>query len=398
MNVLILTPDRVGSTLLQRVLTVYMLRREFDKPVINLHELSNGLESYYNTTLNQMTIGRSSERGYDQSLSDIQELLESVDHYKTSRLAHYHLEQRDDPKAEQLKFYNYLNENFYIIKCARKNLFEHALSWIIVAHSKVLNVYSPQDKIDKFSKLYNEKITATKEGLRSKLDAYLRYEQWADRYFNIQSYFNYEDSINDLEKYILNLDFMKQSKDNTWKDMFGIEFNDYNKLHKAIPDMVLNQPEQGINITPTMLLRSNDWDNMKGESWGENIPTDLETANLPQVVKDEIKQRGDLPTVKVSKDTALFLRENLPAYRSTKDEMTSLADNGFMPGDIPHKLQTFNEKKKIIENYTQCIEWYNEWAVENNQEPFNEENFEQLISREETAMNDFALQLENQQK
>ena len=41
MNVLLLTPDRVGSTLLQRTLTVYMLRRGFDKPVINLHELTN---------------------------------------------------------------------------------------------------------------------------------------------------------------------------------------------------------------------------------------------------------------------------------------------------------------------------------------------------------------------
>ena len=45
MNVLILTPDRVGSTLLQRVLTVYMLRQGFDKPVINLHELTNGLKN-----------------------------------------------------------------------------------------------------------------------------------------------------------------------------------------------------------------------------------------------------------------------------------------------------------------------------------------------------------------
>ena len=48
MNVLILTPDRVGSTLLQRVLTIYMLRKEFDRPVINLHELTNGLIKYYN--------------------------------------------------------------------------------------------------------------------------------------------------------------------------------------------------------------------------------------------------------------------------------------------------------------------------------------------------------------
>ena len=48
MNVLILTPDRVGSTLLQRLITIYMLRKGFDLPVVNLHELSNGLQKYYN--------------------------------------------------------------------------------------------------------------------------------------------------------------------------------------------------------------------------------------------------------------------------------------------------------------------------------------------------------------
>ena len=47
MNVLILTPDGVGSTLLQRVLTISMQLHEFDRPVINLHELTNGLEKYY---------------------------------------------------------------------------------------------------------------------------------------------------------------------------------------------------------------------------------------------------------------------------------------------------------------------------------------------------------------
>ena len=112
MNVLILTPDRVGSTLLQRLLTVYMLRRQFDKPVINLHELTNGLEKYYNTTLNQEVLGKpkGTEWGYFQSLAEIEDLLNSVDHYKTSRLAHYHLVNRRDTLSEQLKFYDYLNK------------------------------------------------------------------------------------------------------------------------------------------------------------------------------------------------------------------------------------------------------------------------------------------------
>ena len=124
MNVLILTPDRVGSTLLQRLLTVYMLRREFDKPVINLHELTNGLERYYNTTLNQEVLGKpkGTHWGYHQTLPEIQDLLQSADHYKTSRLAHYHIVNRQDSINDQIKFYEYLNENFFIISCRRENL------------------------------------------------------------------------------------------------------------------------------------------------------------------------------------------------------------------------------------------------------------------------------------
>ena len=111
MNVLILTPDRVGSTLLQRLITVYMLRKGFDRPVINLHELSNGLTKYYNTTLNQEVLGKpkGTQWGYFQTLTEVQDLLKSVDHYKTSRLAHYHIVNRQDSVAEQIKFYEYIN-------------------------------------------------------------------------------------------------------------------------------------------------------------------------------------------------------------------------------------------------------------------------------------------------
>jgi len=44
MNVLILTPDCVGSTLLQRLITIYATINENYNPLtINLHELTNGL-------------------------------------------------------------------------------------------------------------------------------------------------------------------------------------------------------------------------------------------------------------------------------------------------------------------------------------------------------------------
>ena len=66
MNVLILTPDRVGSTLLQRLITIYMQFHEYDRPVINLHELTNGLIKYYSPTFNDEVLGKGTgdEWGY----------------------------------------------------------------------------------------------------------------------------------------------------------------------------------------------------------------------------------------------------------------------------------------------------------------------------------------------
>jgi len=59
MNVLILTPDRVGSTLLQRLITIYATINENYNPLtVNLHELTNGLVSYEHPTFKQSILGK----------------------------------------------------------------------------------------------------------------------------------------------------------------------------------------------------------------------------------------------------------------------------------------------------------------------------------------------------
>ena len=182
MNVLILTPDRVGSTLLQRLITVYMNMHEFDWPVINLHELSNGLIKYYNSAYQREVLGKPNGRawGYYQTLEEIAELLHSTDHYKTSRLAHYHIQNRADSLAQQLPFYNYLNENFFIIQARRRNLLEHALSWCIFNETKRLNVYSHADKVQTLSALYQSKITVDTGIMINYLFKYQAYLEWLD--------------------------------------------------------------------------------------------------------------------------------------------------------------------------------------------------------------------------
>ena len=405
MNVLLLTPDRVGSTLLQRTLTIYMLRKGFDKPVINLHELSNGLEKVYNPILNREVLSKpkGTQWGYYQTLPEVLDLLQGSDHYITSRLAHYHLQRRNDPTADRLKFFDYLNNNFYIISCRRKNLFEHALSWVIQAHSKVLNVYSIESKINTFYDIYKNGVVATKERVDTVLDRYLSYIQWTDTQFDVQSYFNYEDSINDLESYILGLDFMTDAKDNTWNDMFGMTFDTWNKCHKTLPDLFFLE---GKNYKPTEALgfsdvsntiREQDWNKIKGEDWptyqevsGHSVHKVLE--NVPATVASEIRSAIKLVSVLdgnfQSKEMFDFLKTNIEPYTAVSGQIAKLVDSGFLVTGVPIKLQTFKEKQRVIKNFDQVVEWYNSWVDRNGYgEPYKENETQVLL--EEQKLNSF---------
>ena len=377
MNVLILTPDRVGSTLLQRVLTIYMLRREFDKPVINLHELTNGLEKYYNTLLNQEVLGKpkGTDWGYYQTLDQVTDLLSGADHYKTSRLAHYHIERRQDSLDSQIKFYEYLNQNFFIISCRRRNLFEHALSWSINGHSKKVNVYHPFEKIMTFHKIYREGITISETTFKNHLTNYKKYINWSDTYFNIQSHFNYEDCVGDLESYILNLDFMKGHSNNTWRDMFDQDYNDWNACHKLIPDVRLFEG----NSDPKRIAISNDH---LVENWNFNrrdvdliFPSHHTTHTVPTEIYD-------------------YLATHAPKYKSAYDEINELVNGGFLVSGVPIKLQTLMEKKTIVRNYVECIKWYNEWVTQNGMgEKYTENDLDALCLLEISKMNNPLLRL-----
>lgn len=372
MNVLILTPDRVGSTLLQRLLTVYMLRKSFDKPVINLHELTNGLVKYHNVLLNQEVLGKpkGTEWGYFQTLSEVQELLISSDHYKTSRLAHYHIVNRKDSIADQLKFYDYLNKNFYIISCRRENLLEYALSWAINGHSKKLNVYSPMEKINVFRDIYSNGFKCSEQSLKKYLSKYKDYINWSDTYFNIQSYFNYEQGISNIEDYILNLDFMKGATNNKWTDMFGQSFDTYNNCHKLLPDLALYNVVDPAELTIN-LIEEEKYNALKGIEWPELTDLSVNKLNsLPHEIREEIKNNFSIEVgksqQKLTTELTEFISTHLPAYKDTTNQINNLVSTGFLVTPIPIKLQTFKEKKQLINNFTQCVEWYNNWVLDNN--------------------------------
>jgi hypothetical protein len=370
MNVLILTPDRVGSTLLQRLITIYMLRKGFDLPVVNLHELSNGLKKYYNEKLGQETLGKPQgvEWGYYQTLPEVIDLLDSANHYKTSRLAHYHLVNRKDSIADQIKFYDYLNRNFYIISCRRDNLLEHALSWVIHGHSKRLNVYSAEEKIEIFDEIYQHGITGTQSTLENYLNKYHNYSQWVDTYFNVQSYFDYDKDLDNIENYILNLDFMRDDhKDNSWKAMFGQDFKSWNACHRMLPNLFLNNASDDATLKITVnksVVTQDAWLKLRGDAWPTTV-AEYEQNNalsLPVNIDQEIKTRFGFADVLVTQEQHRFLSTNLALYNNTARNIQQLQEHGLLVTGVPLKLQSLKEKQKVIRNFDQCVDWYNQWV------------------------------------
>jgi hypothetical protein len=366
MNVLILTPDAVGSTLLQRMLTIYMQFHTFNRPVINLHELTNGLAKYYSPEFNQELIGKKTlkEWGYYQSLGEITDLLSSVDHYKTSRLAHYHIIRRGDSVADQIPFYNYINENFYIIACRRANIFEHALSMTLNGITKKLNVYTAYEKIDAFYEIYQSGIALDSSVFVNQLNAYRNYMSWSDQHFNISSYFNYEQDIPRIEEFLLDLPvFGNQSERISWTKNFGISFNDWNKMHYYCSDIgsiPLEYSKQQLltNYTDNA-VETND---QSLESWPV---TKLTYSNFPTNIKNECAQQyslndGILPLLNFNKQQDLSQYKQ--GYRLAQDTIKQMVNLGIMISGLPIKKQTLAEKQKIINNFDQLVEVYNQWA------------------------------------
>jgi len=376
MNVLILTPDAVGSTLLQRLITIYMQFHKFDHPVINLHELTNGLAKYYSPEFNRELVSKHAVKnwGYYQSLQEVVELLSSVDHYKTSRLAHYHIRQRGDTIAQQIPFYRYLNENFYIIACQRANVFEHALSMTLNKITKKLNVYTAYEKIDTFYEIYQSGVKLDSDAFVNQLNAHRDYVSWSEQHFNISSYFRYERDISRIEEYILDLPvFNNQSEAVSWEKNFGMSFNTWNKIHYALSDIngiTVNGSKQGIQqllltnspqdlVAEYQLRAPQEWPAIESIQDFDNLPIDLKN----QFAQLQINQKGIVSLL--SNDRQQYLSRHQKGYMQAQHTIDQMINLGILINGPPIKKQTLQEKQKIITNFDQLIEVYNHWSNEN---------------------------------
>lgn len=352
MNVLILTPDAVGSTLLQRLITIQMLLSDFDQPVINLHELTNGLEKVFDMGLDRELVKKPTQKawGYYQSLGEIVEMLDSVDHYKVSRLAHYHILNRSDSLQDQIPFYQYLNDNFFIIKSHRKNVFEHALSWGINAITKKLNVYSPEEKLRTFHNFYKDPISIDTKSFVGHLNSYKNYLKWADTYFKIGSYYTYEDHVPNVESYILGLPIFAGREKKTWNDVWGLTFGEFNLCHHSRADIgavALAAADQVPLLT---------YDNLN------KTVLDFYPENKKQIVLAKQKE-----------------------YQKAQQTIEHMAKLGLLVSPLPIKKMSLKEKRFVIKNFDECLNVYNDWAVNHSDgcaEPYTEDRIKLSLDNE----------------
>jgi hypothetical protein len=395
MNILLLSPDGVGGTLLERLLTIYMQLHQFDRPVIDLAHPEEGIESYFSPEFSQ-NILRSNRARY-QELSEVVDLYNSVDHYTVSKLTYYTMRHRKDPVSQLVPFYQYFNDNFFVIACRRENVFEHALSWGISKISKAKNVYNHPDKILTFIDFYQEGVELDPQSFIDTLETYKEYLQWVNDYFSPASYYYYEKNIFDIEKYILSLPiFNGQPCKKTWKDVFGISFNDWNRCHFLASDIgsiALNNPDTFSQIANSIK------NNIPIESTAElswTMPrtfvqayNDVADPSWPQVqsikdfeaLPDYIKQEcSDLHHITHKLDHAnlhrnvavnldpgrrQFLAENADNYLKAVGSIEKMLELNILVTNPPIKKQTLAEKKLIVKNFDQCVEVYNNWIQQN---------------------------------
>ena len=229
MNTLVVSTDGMGGTILQRLITIVFYLEK--KKVTNVWDLLNGGISTNGTSIvKSRPIGK--KPNYSQTLKEISNSLINVnnDLNIVCRLSKWHLDERNDRKADQKKFLLLLKNTFEKqVVCLRKNVFEYALSLSIRNESGVSNIKNKKDR----NTVNNIKHVDENFFMRM-CEGYVEYVNWIDYHFpGIERVF-YEDLINDTEQIIRSL----TGYDSTIKKNFGTEYrillrNEY-KLHKEL--------------------------------------------------------------------------------------------------------------------------------------------------------------------
>jgi hypothetical protein len=365
-----------------------MSKKGFDKPIVNISSLISGtLELVHSDVLNQPILNWQVKNTYNQSVTEIIDLLESVDHYIIGRLEEDDLKHLGWSRADELTFYHYLNHKFYIIEGGRRNLFEHVLS-------KATRTETPKELSQPQSR------TVAKETIIKLCNVYKSFKEWCLEHFDVASYYYYEDYIHNpdsIEEYILNLDFMQDNPNGTWKDMFGQTFAEFNTYHNLIRPRENLSQDRNITYNASAALPElrNQYLALKGDDWPDI--DEIQDQELPEsITQDSIAINNNLLILKnnnivsVSKTGSKFLTNNRHIYLHTINQLKTLDGTGLMSTQgIPVKRQTLIQKIRHIKNINEVISWYNSWVKINNLgEVYTYDSLLKLAAKEEKVSED----------
>jgi hypothetical protein len=277
-------------------------------------------------------------------------------------------------------------------------LFEHALSWCLTKITKKLNVYDNEEKVNNFFGLYKDGIDLDPNSLIQTLNAYRDYIDWCNNHFAVANYFYYEEHVPQIEKYILNLPFFRQSSANvSWQDKFGISFDHWNLCHYLGSDLgtlALDQPVQFAQLSDHTKLITNStktknkindflqaYQTVADPSW-PSITSLEEYERLPIAIRDEVEKVHQINVSDYVYDVVeaklpVNLQELLPAthqnfldlyqptYKNSLTSINGMVRSGIIPGTPPIKKQTLAEKKHIVKNFQHLLTVYNQWIEKN---------------------------------
>lgn len=391
MNILLLTPDAVGGTFLERMISIYAQFQNYDKPVIDVHRIDNKLEKVYSPDFNMEILHNVSGT---QPLEKTIELLKESTHYSVAKLVHYAMEGHPDTPSQKREFYQYLNENFFIISCRRRNIFENALSWAFNNITGALNVYHVKTKIERFVNLFKNPVYIDPESFVQSLEKYRRYIIWADQNFSIGSYWYYENSVHEVENYIKKLPMFSNSSFVGWKDKFGIDFECWNRCHFLKSDignlalkfsqekfeLISNNIDNPQELNPNQTRCSaqtflSAYDTVSDVSWPK-INNLIEFQSLPDHIKHECmvyhglepSYQESLVATKLEElnpEYQLYLKKYQDQYYNGAFMIDQMRNLGILPNHVPIKKNTLAEKMIMCKNLDEIISTYNHWSLNN---------------------------------
>jgi hypothetical protein len=218
-SVLVIASFNSGSTYFQRAAT-FWIRELINPDVCNPHEILNGLAPHQDYLVKSWMGVR------DQSLSTIQELIQTCPRPMVARMAYDHWLLRNESGDE---FFKFLNRHFDVYISHRPDLFDYGMCHAVrrctdrPPQYQINNVHTVEDR----ARLYGKHLTYTVDPdlVIEQAHKYLEYFAWARE--------NFPDAvIVDYDRISDNIDQVLQQywpATTTIEQKFGISIADYSQ-------------------------------------------------------------------------------------------------------------------------------------------------------------------------